>query len=63
MAAGISSTPLTHDEVQAAAAKAAPLFKKLVTDSSGAVIQETCDRQYHEDGEAVICRNNRICKL
>ena len=33
MAAGISPTPLTHDEVQAAAAKAAPLFKKLVTDS------------------------------
>jgi purine-nucleoside phosphorylase len=33
LAAGISPTPLTHDEVQAAAAKAAPQFKKLVTDT------------------------------
>lgn len=33
LAAGLSPTPLTHDEVQAAADKAAPLFKKLVTES------------------------------
>ena len=33
LAAGISPTPLTHDEVQAAANAAAPLFKKLVTGS------------------------------
>ena len=30
MAAGISPTPLTHEEVQAAAAASAPLFKKLL---------------------------------
>ncbi|MBQ7563392.1 MAG: purine-nucleoside phosphorylase [Lachnospiraceae bacterium] len=30
MAAGISPTPLTHEEVQAAAAACAPLFKKLL---------------------------------
>ena len=33
LAAGISPNPLTHDEVQAAANAAAPLFKKLVTES------------------------------
>ena len=33
LAAGISPNPLTHDEVQEAANKAAPLFKKLVTES------------------------------
>lgn len=33
LAAGISKNPLTHDEVQEAANKAAPLFKKLVTES------------------------------
>lgn len=33
LAAGISANPLTHDEVQEAANKAAPLFKKLVTES------------------------------
>ncbi len=33
MAAGISPNPLTHAEVQAAATEAAPLFKKIVTDS------------------------------
>jgi len=33
MAAGISKTPLTHDEVQEAADKAAPRFKALVTES------------------------------
>jgi purine-nucleoside phosphorylase len=32
-AAGISPTPLTHEEVQAAANQAAPLFKQLVTAS------------------------------
>ena len=32
LAAGISPTPLTHDEVQAAGKAAAPLFEKLVTD-------------------------------
>ena len=31
MAAGIQKTPLTHDEVQAAAAEAAPKFKALIT--------------------------------
>ncbi|MCR5734673.1 MAG: purine-nucleoside phosphorylase [Lachnospiraceae bacterium] len=31
MAAGISPTPLTHEEVQQAAMECAPLFKKLVT--------------------------------
>lgn len=31
LAAGISPTPLTHDEVQAAANEAAPKFKKLLT--------------------------------
>ncbi|MCR4739982.1 MAG: purine-nucleoside phosphorylase [Lachnospiraceae bacterium] len=31
MAAGISPTPLTHEEVQQAASECAPLFKKLVT--------------------------------
>ena len=33
MAAGISKTPLTHEEVQATADKAAPRFKALVTES------------------------------
>lgn len=33
MAAGISPTPLTHDEVQAAANEAAPKFKKLLTEA------------------------------
>lgn len=33
LAAGLSPTPLTHEEVQAAADAAAPLFKKLVTES------------------------------
>jgi len=33
LAAGISKTPLTHDEVQEMADKAAPQFKKLVTES------------------------------
>lgn len=32
LAAGLSENPLTHDEVQEAANKAAPLFKKLVTE-------------------------------
>lgn len=33
LAAGISDTPLTHDEVQEAAAKAAPLFKQIVRET------------------------------
>lgn len=33
LGAGLSPNPLTHDEVQEAANKAAPLFKKLVTES------------------------------
>jgi len=33
LAAGISPTPLSHDEVQAAGKAAAPLFKRLVTES------------------------------
>ena len=33
MAAGISPTPLTHEEVQQAGRDAAPLFEKLVTES------------------------------
>lgn len=33
LAAGLSATPLTHEEVQMAANQAAPLFKKLVTES------------------------------
>lgn len=33
LGAGLSPNPLTHDEVQAAANTAAPLFKKLVTES------------------------------
>lgn len=33
LAAGLSANPLTHEEVQEAGAKAAPLFKKLVTKS------------------------------
>ncbi|HHX68870.1 MAG: purine-nucleoside phosphorylase [Miniphocaeibacter sp.] len=33
MAAGISETPLTHEDVAETADKVAPLFKKLVTDS------------------------------
>jgi len=33
LAAGISKTPLTHEEVQEMADKAAPQFKKLVTES------------------------------
>ena len=33
LAAGISKTPLTHEEVQEAANIAAPKFKKLITSS------------------------------
>ncbi len=33
LAAGISENPLTHDEVQEAAAKAAPLFKQIVRET------------------------------
>jgi purine-nucleoside phosphorylase len=33
LAAGLSANPLTHEEVQEAANKAAPLFKKLLTES------------------------------
>ncbi|MBE5871090.1 MAG: purine-nucleoside phosphorylase [Lachnospiraceae bacterium] len=33
LAAGLSENPLTHEEVQEAANKAAPLFKKLLTES------------------------------
>ncbi|MCR5357265.1 MAG: purine-nucleoside phosphorylase [Lachnospiraceae bacterium] len=33
LAAGLSANPLTHEEVQTAANEAAPLFKKLVTES------------------------------
>ena len=33
LAAGISETPLTHDEVQEAAAKAAPLFRQILRES------------------------------
>ena len=33
LAAGISPTPLSHEEVQEAGRKAAPLFEKLVTES------------------------------
>lgn len=33
MAAGISKTPLTHEEVQETADKTAPIFKKLLTES------------------------------
>ncbi len=33
LAAGMSPTPLTHEEVQEASLKAAPLFEKLVTES------------------------------
>lgn len=33
LAAGLSENPLSHEEVQAAAAEAAPKFKKLVTES------------------------------
>lgn len=33
LAAGLSKTPLTHEEVQEASLKAAPLFEKLVTES------------------------------
>ena len=33
LAAGISKTPLTHDEVQESADKAAPIFKALITES------------------------------
>ncbi len=33
LAAGLSENPLTHEEVQAAANAAAPMFKKLVTES------------------------------
>lgn len=33
LAAGMTENPLTHEEVQAAADEAAPLFKKLVTES------------------------------
>ena len=33
LAAGLSANPLTHEEVQEAADKAAPLFQKLITQS------------------------------
>ena len=33
LAAGISQTPLTHEEIQETADRVAPLFKKLVTES------------------------------
>lgn len=33
LAAGMTKNPLTHEEVQAAADEAAPLFKKLITQS------------------------------
>ena len=33
LAAGMSSSPLTHKEVQEIADRVAPLFKKLVTES------------------------------
>ena len=33
LAAGISKTPLTHEEIQETADRVAPLFKKLVTES------------------------------
>ena len=33
LAAGISPTPLTHEEVQEAANEAAPKFEKLITES------------------------------
>ena len=33
MACGITDKPLTHAEVQETADKAAPLFKKLITES------------------------------
>lgn len=39
LAAGMSDTPLTHKEVQEAADKAAPLFKKLMTASVGSFYQ------------------------
>lgn len=35
LAAGMTDQPLTHDEVQAAANKAAPLFRKLITEAIG----------------------------
>ena len=37
LAAGLSPTPLTHEEVQEAAAAAAPPFKSLVTEAIGAM--------------------------
>ena len=36
LAAGMTDQPLTHDEVQEAANKAAPLFQKLITESISA---------------------------
>ena len=36
LAAGMTDQPLTHDEVQEAANKAAPLFRKLITESISA---------------------------
>jgi purine-nucleoside phosphorylase len=39
MAAGISEKPLTHEEVQEAANKAAPQFKKLLTESISNIAQ------------------------
>lgn len=36
LAAGMTDQPLTHDEVQEAAGKAAPLFQKLITESISA---------------------------
>lgn len=35
LAAGMTDQPLTHDEVQAAANQAAPLFRKLITEAIG----------------------------
>ena len=36
LAAGMNAQPLTHEEVQEASAKAAPLFEKLVTEAIAA---------------------------
>lgn len=37
LACGMTDQPLSHEEVQAAADKAAPMFKKLVTESIGVI--------------------------
>lgn len=39
MAAGVTSQPLSHEEVQETADRTAPLFKKLVTESIGALAE------------------------